>query len=52
MRTSVAPNLEALESLPDAVLGLFGIRRVAKDNFKVVPFAMKTDKPAKKKEAA
>ncbi len=52
LRTSVAPNLEALEALPDAVLGLFGIRRVAKDNFKVVPFAMKTDKPAKKKEAA
>jgi hypothetical protein len=56
LRTKVEPNLEALEALSDGVLHLFGIRREHKDNFKIVPFAMKTDKPGKKpakeKEAA
>jgi hypothetical protein len=51
LRTKVEPNLEALETLSDGILHLFGIRRERADNFKVVPFAMKTDKPAKKKEA-
>jgi hypothetical protein len=49
LRTRIAPNLEALESQPDGMLTIFGIRRMAKDNFKVVPFEMKTSKPAKKK---
>lgn len=52
LRTRVEPDLEALEKLSDGQLHLFGITRIQKDNFKVVPFAMKTDKPAKKKEAA
>lgn len=50
IRTHEEPNLEALETLDDKQLALFGVRRVTKDNFKVVPFAMKADKP--KKEAA
>lgn len=50
LRTKIEPNIEALEAFPDAVLGMFGVTRVAKDNFKVVPFQMKTDKPAKRKE--
>lgn len=42
-------NLEALEKLDDLTLAAFGIRRVTKDNFKVLPFDMASDKPAKKK---
>lgn len=52
LRTRVEPNLEALEDLSDAQLYAFGIRREHKDNFKILPFAMKTDKPAKKQVAA
>ena len=52
LRTRVEPKLEALEALSDAQLYAFGIRREHKDNFKIVPFAMKTDKPAKKGEAS
>lgn len=48
LRTRVEPNLEALEGVDDSVLHLFGIKRERKDNFKVVPFAMKTDKPSTK----
>lgn len=55
LRTKVTLNLEALEALPDAQLAAWDIRREKKDNFKVLPFAMQTDsparKPAKKKEA-
>jgi len=40
-------NLEALEKLDDATLALFGIKRIHKDNFKVEPFSMASDKPAK-----
>lgn len=52
LRTKVAPNIEALEALPDAVLRIFGVRRAHNDNFKIKAFAMKTSKPAKKPEAA
>jgi hypothetical protein len=48
LRTKVEPNLEGLESLTDAALHLFGLKREHKDNFAVKPFAMKTDKPIKK----
>jgi hypothetical protein len=50
LRTLQEPNLEALTTLDDAVLALFGIVRVTKDNFKATPFAMKTDKPARAKK--
>jgi hypothetical protein len=52
LRVKVTPNIEALETLPDGILHLFGVRRVHTDNFKIKPFAMKTDKPAKKPAAA
>jgi len=48
IRTHEEPNLEALSELDDATLALFGCRREQKDNFKVIPFAMKADKPAKR----
>ncbi len=51
VRTSEAPNLEALSEFDDATLSLFGITREHKDNFKISPFDMKSDKPAKKKAA-
>ena len=48
------PNLEVLTTMDDSTISLFGIHRETKDNFKVTPFALKTDKPGKaaKKEAA
>jgi len=53
IRTAQTLNIEALENLDNATLAQFGIRRVTEDSFKVTPFALKTDKPAKvKKEDA
>ena len=56
IRTRKELNIEALEELDDDYLALVGIVRKHKDNFKVVPFALMADKPAKKaakvKEAA
>jgi anion-transporting ArsA/GET3 family ATPase len=57
IRTYERPNLEALDEFDDGALtNLFGITRKHKDNFKVIPFELKSDKPAKKdkplKEAA
>jgi hypothetical protein len=56
IRTREELNLEALGELDDATLALFGIVRRHKDNFKIVPFALQADKPARKngkgKEAA
>lgn len=51
LRTIEELDLEALAKCDDATLALFGIVRVTKDNFKVVPFAMKSDKPAKATKA-
>lgn len=48
IRTREELNLEALAQLDDTTLAMFGIVRVCKDNFKLSPFAMKTDKPARK----
>ena len=48
IRTRKSLNLEALEKQSDLILAQFGIRREKEDNFKVSPFTMKTDKPAKK----
>lgn len=50
VRTFEEPNRDALGDLDDATLALFGITRVKKDNFKIVPFSMKTDRPAKAKK--
>lgn len=47
IRTTEAPNLLAMAGLDDVTLSLFGIQRVQDDNFKVAPFTMKSDKPAK-----
>ncbi len=56
IRQRSEPNLEALAEFDEITLALFGIQRVHKDTFKVVPFDMASDKPAKKarkgKEAA
>jgi len=55
IRTREELNLEALGELDDATLAMFAITRARKDNFKIVPFTMASDKPAKKhgkKEAA
>jgi hypothetical protein len=49
IRTREELNLDALGGLDDVTLAALGIRRVRKDNFKVVPFTMKSDKPAKGK---
>lgn len=43
-------NLEVLGEMDDATLALFDIKRVTKDNFKVVPFDMQSDKPARAKK--
>lgn len=51
IRTHEEPNLLAMDSMDDATLAIFGVTRKAKDNFKVVPFDMKSDKPAKAKKA-
>lgn len=51
LRTRQELNLDALGELDDATLALFSIARVHKDNFKVLPFEMKADKPAKKMTA-
>jgi phage host-nuclease inhibitor protein Gam len=51
VRTKEELNLEALEKLDDATLAAFGISREKKENFKVLPFEMKADKPAKKMKA-
>lgn len=48
VRVHCEPNIEGLELLDDKTLAAFGVARVHKDNFKVKPFEMKTDKPAKK----
>ncbi len=48
-------NLEALGQFGDATLALFGVTRKHTDNFTVLPFKMKSDKPRKAapvKEAA
>lgn len=47
IRVSEEPNLEAIETLDDQVLQQLGITRVIKDNFKIKPAAMKSDKPAR-----
>jgi hypothetical protein len=47
VRTYEEPNLEALRELDDATLALMGCVRKHEDNFKIVPFQMKSDKPAK-----
>ena len=56
IRTRKELNLEALAELDDRTLAIVGITRKHKDNFKVVPFTLTADKPAKKagklKEAA
>src|SRR5207249_1718914 len=48
VRTREEPNLLGMDGLDDATLALFGVTRQTKDNFKVVPFAMKSDKVAGK----
>jgi hypothetical protein len=48
VRTYEEPNLQALSELDDATLALLGCIRKQEDNFKIVPFQMKSDKPAKK----
>jgi phage host-nuclease inhibitor protein Gam len=50
VRAYEEPNLQALAELDDATLALFGCIRKHEDNFKVVPFAMKSDKPARAKK--
>ncbi len=55
IRTKEMPNLEVIGTFDGPTIALFGITREEKDNFKVVPFTMKADKPAKAskvKEAA
>jgi len=52
VRTKEEPNLDAMSDFDDATLAMFGITREHKDNFKISPFDMKSDKPAKKKGAA
>lgn len=52
IRKHEEPNLDAMGSLDDATLALFGIARVPKDNFSIKPFAMRSDKPAKALKAA
>ncbi len=47
VRTHQELNLEALAGFDDATLVLFGVRREASENFKVLPFDMRTDKPKK-----
>lgn len=47
VRTYTEPNLEAMQTLDDATLALFGITRVHKENFSIKPFEMKSDKPTK-----
>jgi hypothetical protein len=47
LRTREELNLEAIASLDDSSLAQFGITRIHKDNFKVIPFEMKSDKPKK-----
>jgi len=53
LRKIEEPNLEALGNLDNATLSIFGVVREEKDNFKITPFALKTDKPsrARKSEA-
>lgn len=51
IRTKESLNLEALESVPAAILARWGIVRVEKDNFKVLPFDMRTDSPRKTKKS-
>jgi len=50
VRTSEAPNIEALERLDDLTLALFGAQRKHEDNFKITPPTIKSDKPAKATE--
>jgi hypothetical protein len=45
IRTREELNLEALGELDDITLAAFGIKRVQKDTFKIVPFDMKADSP-------
>ena len=55
IRTREEINLDAMKSLDPVTLALFDVRREQHDNFKVKPFTMKSDRPAKvakKKEAA
>jgi phage host-nuclease inhibitor protein Gam len=47
IRTREELDLEALGKLDDLTLAAFGIKRVHKDNFKIAPFEMASDKPAK-----
>jgi hypothetical protein len=49
IRAFEKPNLDTLAALDDATLALLGFNRVHADNFKIKPFSMKTDKPAKSK---
>lgn len=51
IRKHEEPNLEAMAVLDDVQLTAFGCHRVHADNFKVKPFAMKTDKPKKAAKA-
>ncbi len=48
IRTREELNREALELLDDITLAAFAVRREHKDNFKIQPFAMHSDKPARK----
>lgn len=48
IRTREELDLEALAKCDDATLATFGLKRVHKDNFAVVPFKMQSDRPAKK----
>lgn len=52
VRTHEEPNLAALGDFDEATLALFGITREQDDNFKIVPFDMKSDKPAKAQRVA
>jgi hypothetical protein len=47
IRTRLEPNLDVLSTLDETILSAFGLRVETKDNFKVTPFTLKTDKPAK-----
>lgn len=51
IRTHEEPNLATLGTYDEALLSLFGLKRVSDDNFKVKPFTMKSDKPGKKAKA-